>query len=333
MQGNGIAFMAENSKIPVLVLYAPTAAGKTDLLEKLFASDSVTSYAGRAEIISADSMQVYRGMDIGTAKPDASFLKRLPHHLIDIADPSYQWGTAEFVEKADLLCHEIHERGKIPVVAGGTAFYIQNFMYGLPKAPEADEEIRTRLLERSKREGSAALHKELEECDPVSASKIHENDEYRIVRALEVYLSTGKKRSDYECGYTLREGFDFLPIHLTRPRDELFSRINERVEEMFRAGLADEVRRLIEGGCTSEDSGMRAIGYREFFQMRDKTGFFAFESGHWLGAVKEMIKTDTRKYAKKQENFFSLFPHGKDVSASNALDEALYLLDNDCKFQ
>ena len=322
----------ENISIPVFVLYAPTASGKTALLESLFASDAETPYAGRAEIISADSMQVYRGMDIGTAKPDKAFLERLPHHLIDIVEPSYRWGTAEFVEKADSLCRTIWSRGKLPVVAGGTAFYIQNFLYGLPEAPEADEEIRSKLLERSRKEGSAALHRELQVCDPESAARIHENDEYRIVRALEVFLSTGKKRSEYEYGYALRKTFNFVPVHLTRPREELYERINARVEEMFRQGLPAEVKGLVESGCTAGDSGMRAIGYREFFQMEEKTGAFEFESGHWLGAVKEMIKTDTRKYAKKQENFFSLFPNGKTVSASNALDEALYLLDNDCKF-
>lgn len=324
--------MAENDSIPVFVLYAPTASGKTALLEQLFASDSKTRWAGRAEIISADSMQVYKGMNIGTAKPDPAFLKRLPHHLIDMVDPDYNWGTAEFVERADDLCCDIWKRGKLPVVAGGTAFYIQNFMYGLPKTPEADEEVRAKLIERARKEGSAALHRELEACDPESAAKIHENDEYRIVRALEVFISTGMKRSDYKTGFDLRPDFTFLPLHLSRPREELYERINARVEEMFRQGLAEEVRGLVESGYKADDSGMRAIGYREFFQMKDKTGSFEYENGHWLGAVKEMIKTDTRKYAKKQEDFFTHFPHGKEVSASNALDEALYLLDNDCKF-
>lgn len=327
-----VTAMNVTEKIPVLVLYAPTAAGKTALLEQIFATDSKSPYAGKAEIISADSMQVYRGMNIGTAKPDAAFLERLPHHLIDEVDPDYKWGTAEFVERADALCRMIWDKGKLPVVAGGTAFYIQNFMYGLPETPEADEEIRSKLIERSKKEGSAVLHKELEACDPVSAGKIHENDEYRIVRALEIYLSTGNPRSSCSSGFTLRNDFNFVPIHLTRPRDELNKRINARVEEMFHLGLADEVRALIEKGYTEKDSGMRAIGYREFFLQRDKAGAFRFDDGAWLGSVKEMIKTDTRKYAKKQENFFALFPHGKDVSASNALDEALYLLDNNCKF-
>ncbi len=324
--------MTESEKIPVLVLYAPTASGKTALLEQLFAVDADSPYAGKAEIISADSMQVYRGMNIGTAKPDAPFLARLPHHLIDVADPDYKWGTAEFVERTDKLCRELWEKGKLPVVAGGTAFYIQNFMYGLPETPEADEAIRSRLIERSRKEGSSVLHKELAEIDPASAAKIHENDEYRIVRALEIYLSTGKPRSECASGFTLRPDFNFLPIHLSRPREELYARINVRVEDMFRQGLPSEVQSLIEKGYTENDSGMRAIGYREFFLQRDKAGEFRFDDGAWLGAVKEMIKTDTRKYAKKQENFFALFPHGKNVSASNALDEALYLLDNNCKF-
>ncbi|MBQ0166059.1 MAG: tRNA (adenosine(37)-N6)-dimethylallyltransferase MiaA [Treponema sp.] len=324
--------MSGTEKIPVFVLYAPTAAGKTALAEQLFASDADSPYAGKAEIISADSMQVYKGMNIGTAKPDAAFLERLPHHLVDIVEPDYNWGTAEFVQKADVLCRAIWEKGKLPVVLGGTAFYIQNFLYGLPKAPEADEEVRAHLLKRAKKEGTEALHKELEACDPESAAKIHVHDEYRIVRALEVFISTGKKRSDYSCEHELRPDFHFIPVHLTRPREELFSRINARVEDMFRQGLADEVHELIKEGFCETDSGMRAIGYREFFQMREKAGGFFFDSGKWLGAVKEMIKTDTRKYAKKQENFFSIFPHGIDVLASNALDEALDLLDNDCKF-
>lgn len=324
--------MNDKQTIPVFVLYAPTAAGKTALLEKLFASDADSPFAGKAEIISADSMQVYRGMDIGTAKPDHDFLKRLPHHLINVVDPDYTWGTAGFVEKADTLCSEIWEKGKLPVVAGGTAFYIQNFLYGLPSTPEADENIRAMLLERSRKEGSAVLHKELAACDPESAEKIHENDEYRIVRALEVFMTSGKKRSEFSCGYELRKNFRFCPVHLVRLRKELYERINARVEDMFNQGLADEVLGLIEKGYDENTSGMRAIGYREFFQMRAKSGKFDFQSGEWLGAVKEMIKTDTRKYAKKQENFFSLFPDGIDVSASNALDEALYLLDNICKF-
>lgn len=332
MPGNKSAMKESEEQIPVLVIYAPTAAGKTALAERLFASDADSPYAGRAEIISADSMQVYRDMNIGTAKPDTALLDRLPHHLIDIVDPDYRWGTAEFVEKADALCREIHERGKIPVVLGGTAFYVQNFMYGLPDTPEADEGIRTMLLERSRKEGTEVLHRELEACDSESASKIHVHDEYRIVRALEVYISSGKKRSDFTCGFSQRPGFHFLPLHVKRSREELYQRINARVEEMFAQGLADEVKGLIAKGYGADDSGMRAIGYREFFMMKEKSGNFGFSDGAWLGAVKEMIKTDTRRYARKQENFFSLFPHGIDVLAANALDEALYLLDNDCKF-
>lgn len=295
--------------IPVLVIMAPTASGKTELLEKAFASDAAGVLAGKAEVINADSMQVYKGMDAGTAKPDAAFLKRLPHHLIDLCTPDHQFGSGEFLTQADAACADIFSRGKLPVLCGGTSFYLKAFLYGLPPTPEADLEIREKINRRMQDEGAEALWKELFSVDPESAEKIHINDEYRIKRALEVYYTTGKKRSDFAVPEKEREPYRFFIVELRRPREELYQRINLRVDRMFENGLAEEAENLIKSGCTADMPGMQAIGYREFFAIK-RSSFSEDESGHreYLDAVKELIKKDTRKYAKKQQTFIKAFP-------------------------
>ncbi len=291
--------------IPVLVITAPTATGKTELLETLFADNSSSLLAGKAEIISADSMQVYKGLDIGTAKPDASFRSHLPHHLIDICSPDYQFGAGEFVSAADSLCKDIWNRRKIPVVCGGTTFYIKSFLYGLPPTPECNAAVRHELERRMKEEGAEVLWQELRGLDPESAEKIHVNDEYRIKRALEVCLSTGKKRSEFEVPEKLRSGFNFCIIKLERSREDLYSRIDSRVDQMFELGLADEFAGIRASGFNSDAPGMQAIGYREFFMESD------------IESVKELIKKDTRHYAKKQLTFFRSMPDGFSFSMDN----------------
>ena len=184
--------------IPVLIIFGPTASGKTSLASSLFSSDNpLAPFSACAEIISADSMQVYRGMDIGTAKPSSSFLERLPHHLIDIRDPSEQFCAGDFVRLADTACEDIHFRGKLPVILGGTAFYVRNFLYGLPVTPESDSEVRRCYIERMNIEGATVLFRELEAVDPESAKRINIHDEYRIIRALEVYSASGRPLSSY----------------------------------------------------------------------------------------------------------------------------------------
>ena len=296
--------------IPVLVITAPTATGKTELLETLFADNSSSFMVGKAEIISADSMQVYKGLDIGTAKPDASLSARIPHHLIDICSPDHQFGAGEFVSQADSLCRELWNRGKIPVVCGGTTFYIKSFLYGLPPTPECNAAVRQELVRRMKEEGAAVLWQELRGLDPESAKKIHVNDEYRIKRALEVCLSTGKKRSDFEVPEKLRPGFNFCIIKLERPREELYERIDRRVDEMFALGLADEFAGIRDAGFCRDDPGMQAIGYREFFMVDEK----AVGREKYLEKVRELIKKDTRHYAKKQLTFFRSMPDGFSFS-------------------
>lgn len=281
-----------DSEIPVIVVFGPTASGKTDFAAALFARDGVgRPFAGRAEIVSADSMQVYRGLDIGTAKPDAAFRARLPHHLLDIRDPAEQFCAGDFVRLADEACADIHGRGKLPVILGGTAFYIRNFIYGLPVTPESDPETRSRLMARMVSEGALRLHSELATVDPESARRIHVHDEYRILRALEIYEASRRPLSDFRLSREPRGGYRFFPIALDRSRLSLSERINRRVDAMFEAGLAEEFRGLVNEGYRASDPGMQAIGYREFFASDD------------LLAVRLAIQNDSRKYAKRQETF------------------------------
>ena len=227
----------------VLILFGPTASGKTAILKKLFNHSSL-----KAEVISADSMQVYRGMDIGTAKPSAEEREALPHHLIDIRDPSEQFNAGDFVRLADEACSQIAGRGRLPVISGGTGFYLKNFILGLSEAPPSDQEIRRQLKIDLSEKGIASLMEELANCDPVSAGRIHINDEYRLLRALEVYRSCGKPLSSFEANSNIFSGssrgdvsgdektrgdYRFTIIGLSRPREELYRRVNLRCAQMF----------------------------------------------------------------------------------------------------
>ena len=286
---------------PVLVFFGPTASGKTGILLELFKS------TGRlqAEVISADSMQVYRGMNIGTAKPSPQERERLPHHLIDIRDPSQQFNAGDFIRLADEACAQIADRGKLPVVSGGTGFYLKNFIMGLSEAPPSDKKIREKLKLEINEKGAAALMKELACGDPLSSERIHINDEYRLLRALEVLRSSGRPLSSFEVSAKeKRSCFRFIIIGLSRPREELYRRINLRCAEMFRRGLADEVRSLYEAGYTPDDPGLRAIGYREFFVRADD------QPDRWrlsqdIEGVQALVAQNSRRYAKRQITFFT----------------------------
>ena len=286
--------------IPVLVVFGPTASGKTALSSRLFLSGLSGFPSGRVEIISADSMQVYRRMDIGTAKPDPQFLQLLPHHLLDICEPDQQFCAGDFVRLADTACKDIYSRGKLPVILGGTAFYIQNFIYGLPDTPVSDPAERSLLKERAEKEGLSILYRELLAADPVSASIIHPNDGYRIIRALEVFLSSGRPRSSFRLPFHYRSPYRFFVISLDRPREELYRRIDLRVLGMMEAGLRTEFEALRREGFTSSDPGMQAIGYREFFDA---------ENGNaGIDTIVARIQQDSRKYAKRQETYIRSLP-------------------------
>lgn len=290
--------MNASAPIPVLVLFGPTAVGKTAVAEFLFTGNG--PFAGMAEIISADSMQVYRGMDIGTAKPDATLLSELPHHLVSIKNPDQQFGAGEFVFGADAACADIVSRGKIPVMLGGTGFYIRNFLLGMPETPPSKPESREKIRLRMEREGSAALFAELEQIDPVSAVRIHRNDEYRIIRSLEVYELSGRPLSSFVRSETFREGYRFMTMVLDRSRAELYSRIEMRVRSMFAAGLREEFLALVSRGYTRDDPGMQAIGYREFFSFDPP--------GSRIDEVEQLVCHSAKRYAKRQETYINTIP-------------------------
>ena len=299
--------------LPVAVIFGATASGKTALAAHLFTSHIT---AIKAEIISADSVQVYRGMPVGSAQPPQELLDTLPHHLVGICDPSEEFSVADFVRSADELCRNIADRGKVPVVLGGTAFYIKHFMYGMPVTPQADITLRVQLQKKMHYIGAAAMHSELAAFDPISAAKIHIHDEYRILRAHEVYCASGRPLSSFELSYRYREGFKFCPIFLDRPRDELYRRIEGRVDEMFAQGLQEEVAQLVSQGCTAAYPAMKAIGYREFFELSP-----CAPASAPLDAVKDLIKRNSKRYAKRQQTFFQSFPNVHRIDMSDPASE------------
>jgi len=319
-------FPDPHSPLPVLILFGPTASGKTALLEGLFGSP----HSIKAEIISADSMQVYRGMDIGTAKPSPEDRARIPHHLIDIRNPDEQFNAGEFVRLAEDACAAAAGRGALPVVSGGTGFYLKNLAQGLSEAPPSDVGIRRLLKQELAAKGVSSLLEELAMCDPVSAGRIHVNDEYRLLRALEVYRLSGRPLSSFArapvndalaSDSPSDRPFRFFLVGLRRSREELYRRINERTAAMFRAGLPDEVKRLFEAGYTPADPGLRAIGYREFFvpvNGVDDANKVGEEPGTWrlsedLAGVEALVAQNSRRYAKRQVTFFASLPGVKWV--------------------
>ena len=292
-------------KIPVLVICAPTATGKTEFLLSFFNKNT-------HEVISADSLQIYKELKIGTAKPSPEERARLPHHLVDCIDPKEEFGSGDFVRHADEIVKDIRARGKMVIVSGGTGFFIKNFLYGLPPTPKADADIRGELQRRVEVEGAEALYNELLSIDKERAEKLHPNDTYRVVRALEVYYTSGKTLTSFEQTREFRPQYRFRIVHLVRERATLYERINDRVEAMFARGLWNELVRLTEERdvpLTADDPSMTAIGYKEFFiharNVGKKIGDFSPDD---CREVKEMIKTNTRHYAKRQIVFFKSLP-------------------------
>jgi len=261
-------------------------------------------------------MQVYRGMDIGTAKPSPREQAKIPHHLIDIKNPDEQFNAWEFVRRAEEACLAAAGRGALPVVSGGTGFYLKNLVQGLSEAPPSDLLIRQNLKAELLSRGAASLMEELRGADPVSAERIHINDVYRLLRALEVYRLTGRPLSFFAAS-PKKVTDTFLLIGLRRSREELYRRINARTAAMFSAGLPAEVERLFQAGYTPSDPGLKAIGYREFF----------VEENGWrlscdMAGVQALIAQNSRRYAKRQVTFFASLPDVKWVDCGRDGDAA-----------
>ncbi len=275
----------------VLILIGPTAIGKTALSLELASQFD-------CEIISVDSMQVYRHMDIGTAKATAAERALVTHHLIDVVDPDEDYDAAKFVKDATALIVEITKRGKLPLLTGGTGLYIKSLLDGIfPEAP-SDQKVREELKRKLVQEGPDKLHEELVACDQMSAIRIHKNDTQRLLRALEVYTITGTPWSSHlenQKGRGLKA--DALQIGLTCEREKLYQRINQRCEIMLDTGLQTEVEGLLSKGYGAELKSMGSIGYRHMTQ---------YLSGEYdKEEMQRLLARDTRRYAKRQYTWFN----------------------------
>ncbi len=249
-------------------------------------------------------MQVYRGLTIGTAKPGPDLLRAVPHHLVDTHDPSEHYHAGEFVEAVDGLVPAITDRGRLPVIAGGTAFYLEAYLFGLPGTPQANMKIREELVHRYESEGLDALRSELAEVDPAAEARIAPNDWYRVVRALEVFRCSGRALSTFQRSHERRaraEGVRIIGVY--RDRARLYDRINRRVDEMIARGLSVEVAALLESGVAPDAPAMRAIGYREFVELGAPPW-----TDHQVAQATDLIKRNSRHYAKRQITFFSRLP-------------------------
>jgi tRNA dimethylallyltransferase len=276
-------------KLPLLVLVGPTAVGKTAI------SVAVAKRLG-AEIISGDSMQVYRGMEIGTAKITPNEMNGVPHHMIDIKEPDEPFSVAEFQTRVDGLIREIHGRGRLPMLVGGTGLYVRAVLqeYTFTEI-EGDSELRERLAAEEALRGAGHLHRRLAAVDPAAAARLHPNDLRRIIRALEVYETTGIPISETQTAGTAEPRYDDLFIGLTMDRDLLYRRIDLRVEQMLAAGLRAEVTRLLKRFPPSTQA-LEAIGYREMvWHLR---GLLTYPEAAAL------IQRNTRRFAKRQFTWF-----------------------------
>jgi tRNA dimethylallyltransferase len=266
---------------------------------------------------------VYRGFDIGTAKPDAATLQQIPHHLIDITDGTESFDVGRFLSSCDRLVPEIQERGAVAIISGGTAFYLQGYLVGLPDTPPSDARIRADLEAELARDGLPELRAQLRAVDAVAEQRIAANDGYRVLRALEVYRLAGRPLSSYSVPRTLRAGIEPLVIGLHRERQELYRRINLRVAAMMADGLPEEVADLLASGYAGDEPGFHSIGYREFLTVAGKPPW----SREQLDAVATEIARNSRRYAKRQELFFRRLPLVHWVDADQT-EEVVRKIDN-----
>ena len=278
-------------KKPLFILVGPTAIGKTDLSVEL-------AKKLNGEIISADSMQIYKGMDIGTAKIREDEKKGIKHYLIDEVSPHVEFSVSDFQEKANGYIDEILKKDKLPMVVGGTGLYINSLIYDLNFSVSVSNwELRDKYTELAKIHGNQYVHDELRLVDPVSADRIHVNDIKRVTRALEVYHETGKPMAEYYKDFRKPNNeFDIVMIGLTMDREKLYDRINKRVNIMLEEGLIEEVKDLLDKGYDENLTSMQAIGYKEVMDY--------LKGGYSLEETIGIIKQGSRRYAKRQITWF-----------------------------
>lgn len=280
----------DKQKDKIIVLMGPTAVGKTNLsieIAKRF----------NGEVISGDSMQIYKGMDIGTAKITIEEMQGIRHHLIDIIDPDQSFSVAEFQTLVREKIKGIQQRGRLPIIVGGTGLYIQAVLYDYQFSEvEGDVEFRMKMEERVQSGDGMELYKDLEKIDPESAKNIHPNNYRRVIRALEVYYSTGKTMTEFQSNQQKTLLYPALLIGLTMERAKLYKRIEMRVDKMLEAGLVEEVKQLYNSGIGSNYQSMKAIGYKEILDY--------LLGKQTLDEAIKQLKKNSRNYAKRQLTWF-----------------------------
>nr|WP_150959964.1 tRNA (adenosine(37)-N6)-dimethylallyltransferase MiaA [Aneurinibacillus sp. XH2] len=280
----------ESDQPKLLVLVGPTAVGKTKL--SLDIAESL-----HCEIISGDSMQVYRGMDIGTAKATKEERARVPHHMIDIHDPDHPFSVAEFQERARRLIEQIGARGKLPFIVGGTGLYIESLCYDFQFSDAgSDEPFREEQRAYLEQHGEQALHDRLRQIDPATAERLHPNDHRRVIRALEVAHLTGIPLSEHLAGQRRESPYNLCIIGLTMDRELLYKRIEDRIDQMVEEGLVEEVRELLRLGYGEHLVSMQGLGYKEI-------AAYLRNEMSWEDAI-TLLKRNTRRFAKRQLSWF-----------------------------
>lgn len=299
-------------KIPLVILTGPTAVGKTNLSIQLAKKLNM-------DIISADSMQIYKYMDIGSAKVKPSEMKGIKHYLIDEVNPDFSFSVSEFQKRANNYIDEIVKNNKIPLVTGGTGLYLNSLIYNMDFAKsDADNKLRESLRLELEEKGIDYMHNKLKELDEEAANRIHKNNTKRVIRALEVCLS-GKKMSDFSNDLKLNEKYEPIIIVLNRDRSHLYKRIDMRVDLMIKEGLEDEVKKLISMGYTKDLISMQGIGYKEIIKYLD--GEYSYDE-----AI-EIIKRDSRRYAKRQLTWFRRYKDAMWFDLDEYKDEKILLND------
>lgn len=285
---------SQRASRPLVLLVGPTAVGKSEIGLRL-------AHALGTDVLTADSRQVYRGMDIATDKPTPEQRQGVPHRLIDVVDPDESFNAGQYRRLALKEIERLYGDGRLPLIVGGTGLYVRALMHGLCDAPRADQAYRSSLLEEARTRGVRFLHGELMRVDPESAARLHPHDEVKIVRALEVYHLSGQRLSDVQRQHRFAEPeFSVLLIGLNRERAQLYRRIDERVESMFARGVVEETERLLAGGYGRELGAMKGLGYQQV------AGYLAGEYDR--AEALRLLKRDTRHFAKRQLTWFRKEP-------------------------
>lgn len=290
----------------IVVVAGPTAVGKTE-----YAISIAQRFDG--EIVSCDSMQLYKFMDIGSAKPTPDELRRAVHHLVDVIDPRDDFSVVKYNEMAKAAIKDIFSRGKLPVIAGGTGLYLNSLIYDMDFGKKGgDTEFREKMMTLAEEKGQGYLHDLLKEKDPEAAKRLHPNNLKRVIRALEA-CENGCSIRNFSNVTRKTDDYEVLMIGLTRDREELYDRINRRVDKLIEAGLPGEVRFLMDMGLTSDDISMKGIGYKEIID--------CFDGKYSLEEAIDTVKKNTRHYAKRQMTWFRRYPDMKWFDLSEYTDD------------